>query len=1001
MANNVDLMVVGLADNISAAELTERLIAEFNQPADAFSELVAAACGDGPRYAAQTGVTLDTAVEGQGKLEELGIVCELVVDGMVISSSTGLRGTRAMGMAGAASVQTDADDDQKVKQDDDELDLEATVDIAADTKLAPATTEPVPDVADAENDDEDLLKIGLTESSEPLNSTKKVDAEPDAITEFDDDLEISFDDDGALLTDDPVSSPSSEEQASNVVLDDIEVDFSDELDILDTLANAEEVGVEDVKKSEESGKSEGVSKSTIEEALTSVGEDEPLATVDNPKNGVPAESADIGSGTAHSAQHDETPGARQLSEVGNGELELTLAADDELPLARPKKKGEAALDDGGLTLVSDDDLSLQRPSSGRVAGAVKIGAPPDVDSDDGESINFSLDTMIQEAQEATINPGNVSPAEIQQRDTSREPVEVEQPVAAPDEEHPEPASDDDKPANGGLDADVEDAGGNVDSAALSADVITDAVDSTDKSAGDAGAASAALAALESIAKSHPAGADAPASASSEDISNFVDSLSTGAGNEAHEPEVSIADRQPATEHNNEPVAASTQDLDDAGVTVNVSPEGVGVSSVLDEPANSASYAPEISDGNDVTDGQIKQSRRKQLTLAVAAISVVGAGALVAFQTGLLGTTPSQTVPAIAVTVPKTVPEIDDSEFNAVAEVSLNAAIERSALQTNPDDYSTEELIAYLSEDLGESTREELSAFISGISASEDEVNSPKIGAAIPADSDSDFWLRNRINHEADKYFDQWSRRKVDLQAYLELQERLIQNGDLDVALDVSSGTRDRLFSVMSLQRLARAFYQRGDIAKAREVLDQAERGTYSMDSEAERVMAIADYAATEYALGFKEDAADSFLKAQILARSMHKPATRTVAFSALAEYFYRAGRKHDADNFLDQAMISASELPVNTAARDLAIRHVALTEVQLGMVDQAVDHANLIVDPFAAVSAFHGIALELEKTGKHEKAQETLDLAFRAGSLITDSKQRDKLFERIKLAGNG
>ena len=62
MANNVDLMVVGAADGVSADELTQRLVSEFGQPAEAFTDLVKAAWGGGGNYAAQSSVTLDTAV---------------------------------------------------------------------------------------------------------------------------------------------------------------------------------------------------------------------------------------------------------------------------------------------------------------------------------------------------------------------------------------------------------------------------------------------------------------------------------------------------------------------------------------------------------------------------------------------------------------------------------------------------------------------------------------------------------------------------------------------------------------------------------------------------------------------------------------------------------------------------------------------------------------------------------------------------------------------------
>ena len=398
------------------------------------------------------------------------------------------------------------------------------------------------------------------------------------------------------------------------------------------------------------------------------------------------------------------------------------------------------------------------------------------------------------------------------------------------------------------------------------------------------------------------------------------------------------------------------------------------------------------------DSNAGAGKKKILAMAAAGLGVVGVGALVALQSGLLSkpVEPATTVVAVAPVKDKS------AEFDAVEQVSLNAAIERAEVLKNPDKYTTEELIVYLAEDLGENAKNELKNYVTGGAdyKSSSQAAVPRMGAAIPADSDSELWLRNRVDHPADEFFDDWSKREVDLQAYLELQDRLIEVGDLEIALDVSKNTKDKLFAVMSQQRLARAYHALGNSDKASEVLAMAVRGTYAIKLESERVLAIGDYALTEQALGLDEDAEDSFLKASILSRSLHKPQNRTVAFSAIAEYFHKARRSSEALEFLDLAMTTAYELPVNTAARDLAIRHVALTEVRLGLTEQATEHANLIVDPFAAVSALHGIALELERTGDEENARLTLNMAYRAGSLIKNSDKREKLLEKIRLAGN-
>ena len=376
--------------------------------------------------------------------------------------------------------------------------------------------------------------------------------------------------------------------------------------------------------------------------------------------------------------------------------------------------------------------------------------------------------------------------------------------------------------------------------------------------------------------------------------------------------------------------------------------------------------------------------------AVAVVAVIGSG--VHFS-GVLKPVPE---PA-PVVVAQVEPQRD------IEQESLNAAIERSATLINPETLSTEELLTTLAEGSGQDTLGDLRRYILGGSraaSSTNESNVPRAGAAIPADVDSMKLLKNRIGHSGDKYFDKWSRREIDLRLYIELVDRLVDAGDIVAAMELCNRTKDNLFAVMGKQSIARAYKRMGDNTEAAKLLETASRNTYSIASPAERVVAMADYAYSEHVIGRHDDALDSYLSVSILAASLNRPEHKTVGLTAVSDYLMRAGKDSEARKQLGRANEAALELPANSAARDLAFRHIALTEASMGLFDEAISHADQIIDPFASVSAYHGIALEYESRENYTMATEVIQKAFDASSVIADKEKRRQLLSKIRLANS-
>ncbi len=865
MADFVDLVVTGVAESLSASELSDRLVAEFGQSAETFSELVNGAVNPGACYSAQSDVSIQTATEGKVQLEKIGLVCE------IRSSESG---------------QTVSTAEPEVEEKAD------TTQDAGETHEDHLPAENGLEVVDLSFEDE-LNDLSAIKQREVTGKSNEIPA-----------------------PEQPVSAPASEEEPES------EKENSDELvfEENDQAGTTDAVVIEDTSTADDGKAEDGKEKAVAQTGLEIELDDARSLDDGNLSLSEDNQSALSSKSSAHAVKGVVNLKAAPSAVADSLELTLDDAAPE--PAAAPVANVSevAPQDESQETLVSSEDELTSE--------AVSL-------SEENESVDS---TNIEAAPDPgdELTAANESPAEI--------PAEI------PEDTQSEDLAREEVAATAPVQEEVD--------AGTSGTATLDSETAGDSSAQGIAEGDGGTSALSSIiADIETAGADGlviPAQAGSVEPPPPV------------EPQQSTMEQQvELLRQSREEVAVLQEKIE---------------KDIEEETKVSSQFK---------LNGLRKEARR--LAVAAGVLAFVGAAATGGYLSGMFGS--SEVVPQTAIVV-------DVPASNDVEDVSLNAAIERTAAMPNPEKFSTEELLVYLAEGLGTDSVKDLEGFMSGNRSSSDHNSEPRAGAAIAADIRSKLWLKNRVAHPADQYFDEWSKRERDLRVFLELQERLMESGDLNVASELGKRTKDKFFAVMSAQRLARAYGDRGQTDRAKSIMRVAARDTYAIPVASERIMAIADYALTEQELGLNEDAMDSFLKVSILARNLNKPENRTVGLSAVATFFQKAGHEAEARQNLVDALESANQLPEYTAARDLAIRHVALTEVSMGFTAAAMDHAHLIVDPFAAVSAYHGIALLLEKNGEDTKARRTINMAFRAGSLIEDSAKRTKLLEQVKLAGD-
>ncbi len=794
-----------------------------------------------------------------------------------------------------------------------------------------------------------------TSAIAPSNNTNSTDSEPQA--------EVAATEESLM----DKSAPSANEGEFE------EVDFSEELgDIggnLDETSQAAEISSAEDKSSEEE----------IEDPSGSF--DDLLSSDDS----LIADSA-----SDALAMSDESPAADSKKTAGSKSAvpeALASASFEELNVElidpAPKEKEAKApveLDDGGLSLSDDDSQPL-------------TASKPKSDPGKADDGGLSLDGLADSDSQAAEKPAGEAPAEVSVsvEDTPSqaesdlafdELAEVEQPSVAEEQSVTESSADELPVENTSVEVappeELPAQDSDSDAVPITNTLVSDSVSNlkpevkpAEKEAEGADLASASVAAeeVEEVEE-----AEVPRSG------GLV--LPGQANRSSLVPEITAE--------------ADLEDYADEEVTDELA-SAVAESAVVSAPANEEASILDVVDLNVGADPRAEivpepvaksSGKTKKIVAALAGVAVLAGGATFALMNAG-SSSPSQSDTMVADTI---VPVQDARVLVKQAQVVTG---DMSGTK-NLEQLSTEQLLINLSVTSNANTIVGLEPyFLESVNRNR---SGPRFGAAVPAESDSMIGVKNRVPHPADKYFDEWSNRESDLLLFLALLDNLIEKGEFDVAQQLSDRAKDKLFSVMSTQRLARAYSEAGKNDKVTDLMALAARDIYSIKGPEERVLAISDFGLTEQALGLNEDAMDTFLKASILARNLGKPELKTVGLSSAARYFQRSGREREAQELLQESISAGRELPKNSAAHDLAARYVALTEARMGLFNQALENVRTIEDPYAQVSAYHGIALAIESTGDDTSARRVLNMAYRAGSGIQDQEERSELLSKVVLA---
>ena len=990
MSDTVDLIVVGVETDIPRAKLSEKLVSEFKQEAYMFEALLDGAYGESAPYAAQSDVQRGLAEEGKDQLEKLGLRCVIVATGEPVEMVAAAPPSEA-----SAVPSVDADSGKQAEVGFD------TADDAADKALAAFKASD--DDSDTDSKGNDSTDLGFDaddfgDADSALASFKKADAgkedsdDTKSNVDFSDELDsvggnnqvsglgaakraksdITAEDDGAIDHDfsgqledvgsDEITSGLKEGQQLKPDFDAEvdEVDFSDDASLIG-IHETEETRPKNMDKLEEdeavrnlnSFPKEGVSdidfSDDLETLATGKSDEQPQQSNEQDDNvqGESAEPTAIGSEASGESVADSKNDVPEALAANNGD-DLQAELIDPAP-AKKESKVPVEVDDGGLSLSSDDTAPLTAP---------REKAAPDAADDGGLSLSENSEAPLT-APKAKANPdaaddGGLTAAEPASSETVGSD-DVARSAATSEEKQPAEVASVQEPAASEQSKETP-----VDKKPVARDIPKPAPDTSAPAnetapatgkAGSEGAAGSGLVLPGQIGNSvvpdfTPEEELADASASAAD--SLREALPSASN-----------DAAPVTDQGEPPAEQSTD-------------------------ANTADAAIE-----NIKKAPAKSGSKKKLVAAVAGAAVLVGGGTFAFMNA--GSTGSADFAV----------ESESMVFDPVKDASRSVekvSVQVADLQPGADleSLSTGELLGNLSDTDDSSGIRDLEPYF--LESGNRVSSGPRIGAAVPAESERMIGVNNRVSHPADQYFDEWSTREADLSLFLALLDNLIDKGDLDVAQQLSDRAKDKLFAVMSSQRLARAYSDAGRNAEVSRLMSLANRDTFAIKAPEERVLAISDYAYTEQAIGLNEDAMDTFLKTTILARSLSRPERRTVGLSSAAIYFQSAGRTKQAQELLGESLTAGLSLPENTAARDLAIRYIALSEARMGLFNQALKHARTIVDPFATVSAFHGIALAIESTGDDNNARKVLNMAYRAGSLIDNEDERRQLLSKVVLA---
>lgn len=981
MTDSVDLMVIGVTGEVTRAKLSEKLVKAFNQEAYSFEALLDGAFGESAPYAAQSNVERDLAEQGKDQLEKLGLICTIVATGESVEPLATSAGSGGVDDAATAAVseadsglanfkaESDEEADDQVA-DDSNLAFDVDADAAAGGGLASFKKK---EVGDSESTDapevdfsDDMVDVGVSASSGLANAKR---AKND-VSEIDDSINHDFSDELKDVGSDELSSGLKEGQQAkpDFEADVGEVDFSDDAISIGIREDAEATAAATKTKLDEEVAEINLASFPKEDTETSVDFSDELSLLSGelPAETSGDEAAELSDAAPDEIISDASEGANDTAEALNAELI------DPAPAEKPQKD-PVTLDDGGLELSSDVDAPLTTPSDKSNAKA----------PDDG-GLSLSADTAAPlTAPKEKANPDAADDGGLSLSSNDAAPLTAPKKKADPD------AADD-----GGLS-------------------LSESVDATP----------AASVPVDDVAAEQPQDSKPVISEAADDNSDQVAAAvsSDSAGSPAKEPvanDVNVdvnatepenvgsnADAQPkrtapvasglvlpgrisnavVPEITPEEELSSTSTAATASLKNEIPATAKAADATSNESDSAADVVNEAIDNAQSAAG--KTSKKKLVAALAGAVVLAGGGTFAFMNAGSINSVAEQNHAEMVKFEP-----VKDAR-HSVEKMKVRVADFKpiSDLENLP----TDELLTNLSNNNSDGILDLEPYFLE----SGDQVKrGPRIGAAVPAESGWMIGVKNRVPHKADQYFDEWSNRESDLSLFLALLDNLVEKGELEIAQQLSDRAKDKLFAVMSSQRLARAYSDTGQHNEVSRLMSQAQRDTFAIKSPEERVLAFSDYALTEQAIGLNEDAMDTFLKTSILARSLVSPEARTVGLSSAAIYFNKSGRDKQAQELLSGAMKAGNELPENTAARDLAIRYIALSEARMGLFNQALRRTKTIADPFATVSAYHGIALAIESTGDVTNARKVLNMAYRAGSRIDDKEERSKLLSKVVLA---
>ncbi len=954
-------------------------------------------------------------------------------------SENGVAGAALGAIAGAAGLATAKGSDALDKLSDlagsdESLDLEANTDdssVSATTEMSAEKSElDIDSLGDLEFSDDlgikDSAAIGATAG---LSAGKK-ETNFDAASDFDDDL------DGAGTGVDISLNRAKAKPEIGKVIDGL--DFTDE-NVGEGFANAESSDADDKSADDAVGSSADATADTEEFSLDSESEaDKPVEV--KAKTDVPEAFADLDFGDLEADLIDPAPAEKSPKkepvELDDGGL--SLSSDESEPLTAPKAKSDPqAADDGGLSLdtgeaVAQDDkpsvaLDAEKNEAAPLDTTAVTDEAPVPEQPEAAKNELSLNDESQDDVVHTEAKAPATPIEDEAPDQSPELAagNDDLQIAMPVSEEPDTKADSSSESDSNAAGVVAAAAAGIAAAAITKDDSDQGLKNQDADAEDSndvdplGALLSDLSSKANVVENvAPELSDAPLPSVSNDAGDAAVDSSIGSAADIDESAglegvddfkeltmPSAVKDEPASKEKGAsgglvlgaqiPAAAPTvtpeadlKKVKDAAATIE---EIDGVDPVLPAAETTTGKAKKGVKKSAAKSKPVARKRMdsKKLLAAVAGTALLVGGGTFAFQNkdALL---PASSDEPIAVANIKPVNILNGGS------PQLTMKTGDISNSTDLEELSTEELLVNLSVSSNANSIVELEPyFLDTVSPTR---SGPRFGAAVPAESERMVGIKSRVPHPADKYFDDWSNREADLSLFLALLDSLIEKDDLSVAQQLSDRAKDKLFAVMSGQRLARAYSEIGKNQEVSSIMALASRDTYAIKSAEERVLAISDYALTEQALGLNEDSMDTFLKTSILARNLVKPEHRTVALSSAARYFQLSGREAEAQQLLDESLQASRSLPQNTAARDLATRYIALSEARMGLFNQALEHTKLIVDPFAAVSAYHGIALAIEHAGDETNARKVLNMAYRAGSEIEDKEERDILLSKVVLA---